>query len=270
MKNYESIESLIYMASNKEFLAEIDWNSVRGIYKKLSDEFHVLTEPFKVQLSNELKLQLDHLIIAIDGVDNTLDELAAAAVRNSLSSEMIEFLSDNRSIFSHPQAEDTLRGKLNTLKIILSQIDNKSGFIQATKDILNFTELKRHTTDPNQLIELVVKEGTATAQLPLSILIDSSTHEFRSFFTQLCELMGIVDLIFDLRSDYNNKLISIKPSLNLYLRLIRISASRGLRLIRAFPKKLSFLKYCTKFGYVLMTEWRQALLNRHDVFLLSG
>jgi len=226
MKNYESIESLIYMASNKEFLAEIDWNSVRGIYKKLSDEFHVLTEPFKVQLSNELKLQLDHLIIAIDGVDNTLDELAAAAVRNSLSSEMIEFLSD----------------------------DNKSGFIQATKDILNFTELKRHTTDPNQLIELVVKEGTATAQLPLSILIDSSTHEFRSFFTQLCELMGIVDLIFDLRSDYNNKLISIKPSLNLYLRLIRISASRGLRLIRAFPKKLSFLKYCTKFGYVLMTE----------------
>jgi len=243
MKNYESIESLIYMASNKEFLAEIDWNSVRGIYKKLSDEFHVLTEPFKVQLSNELKLQLDHLIIAIDGVDNTLDELAAAAVRNSLSSEMIEFLSDNRSIFSHPQAEDTLRGKLNTLKIILSQIDNKSGFIQATKDILNFTELKRHTTDPNQLIELVVKEGTATAQL-----------EFRSFFTQLCELMGIVDLIFDLRSDYNNKLISIKPSLNLYLRLIRISASRGLRLIRAFPKKLSFLKYCTKFGYVLMTE----------------
>ncbi len=254
MKNYESIESLIYMASNKEFLAEIDWNSVRGIYKKLSDEFHVLTEPFKVQLSNELKLQLDHLIIAIDGVDNTLDELAAAAVRNSLSSEMIEFLSDNRSIFSHPQAEDTLRGKLNTLKIILSQIDNKSGFIQATKDILNFTELKRHTTDPNQLIELVVKEGTATAQLPLSILIDSSTHEFRSFFTQLCELMGIVDLIFDLRSDYNNKLISIKPSLNLYLRLIRISASRGLRLIRAFPKKLSFLKYCTKFGYVLMTE----------------
>ncbi len=254
MKNYDLIESIKCMASNKEFLAEIDWNSVRGIYKKLSDEFHVLTEPFKVRLSNELKLQLDHLIIAIDGVDNTLDELEATAVRNSLSSEMIEFLSDNRSIFSHPQAENTLREKLNTLKIILSQIDNKSGFIQATKDILNFTELKRHTTDSDQHIEFVLKEGTATAQLPLSIIDDSSNDEFRSFFTQLCELMGIVDLTFDLRSDYNHKLISIKPSLKLYLRLIRISASRSIRLIRAFPKKLSFLIYCMKFAFVLMTE----------------
>ena len=61
------------MASNKEFLAEIDWNSVRGIYKKLSDEFHVLTEPFKVRLSNELKLQLDHLIGGGQALEDRVD-----------------------------------------------------------------------------------------------------------------------------------------------------------------------------------------------------
>ncbi len=242
------------MHPHKEFLAEIDWDSVRGIYRKLSEEFQVLTEPFNVTISDELKLQLDHLIIAIDEVDNSLDELESTVVRNSLSSEMIKFLSNNETTFSHPNVGSSLLEKLNNLKIIIGSIDMKNKFIDATKDILEYTELKRHTRDANELIDFVMKEGTATAQLPLSILDEASNKAFRLFFIQLCELMGIVDLIFDLRKDYNNNIIVIKPSLKLYLKLIRISLSKSLRLFKAIPKKFNFMKYCLKFAYILLTE----------------
>ena len=242
------------MKPNKRFSAEVDWNSVRGIYKKLSEEFHVLTDAFQVTVNDDLKQKLDYLIIAIDEVDNSLDELEPTELRNSLSAEMIAFLGDNKKLFSHPQADDVLQEKLNSLKGIIGSLEVKNNFIEATENILKYTELKRHTKDSNELIDFVLKEGEATAELPLSIIGKSSNKEFRVFFIQLCEIMGIVDLIFDLRSDYKKKIVSIRPNFKIYFKLLQLSFSKSLSLFRAFPKKLTLIKYCMKFAFVLMTE----------------
>lgn len=242
------------MDTSQESLTAIDWKSVRRIYKKLSDEFKVLTGAFNVTINDETKLQLDHLIIAIDAVDNTLDEITSDGLRKSISEEMLTFLKDSKISFTHQKASHSLNEKLNNLKLILGNIDKKGQFIQATKDILEYTELKRHTKEPSELIAFVVREGTATAELPLSIMNQSANKEFREFFTELCELMGIVDLLFDLRRDYKNKLISIKPTLKLYVKLMGLSISKSLRIFCAFPKKLSFIHYCLKFAITLINE----------------
>ena len=52
------------------------WKGVRNIYKKLSDEFQVLTSTYNIGIDAQTKLHLDHLIIAIDEIDNCIDDLS--------------------------------------------------------------------------------------------------------------------------------------------------------------------------------------------------
>ena len=52
-----------------------DWTKVCKIYQRLSDEFEVLLEPYAIHLTSQQKQLLDHLIIAIDRIDNFIDKI---------------------------------------------------------------------------------------------------------------------------------------------------------------------------------------------------
>ncbi len=59
--------------------------------------------------------------------------------------------------------------------------------------------------------------------------------------------MGIADLLLDAVPDYRKNRIVIKPSVLLYIKLLRILISDGFKIIRLFPNKLKLLKYAAKF-----------------------
>lgn len=230
------------------------WSGVRGIYQKLSEEFHTLTGAFNVKIDEQTKVYLDHLIIAIDEIDNCIDDLPLKTQRDSVTESLIKYLSDDTLLWSHHDATPTLPLKIQNLKAVVRNLDVQTKFIEAAKAIFLNTEIKRHTTSINDFIQYVTLEGKATAILPLSILGVSNHSAFNSFFTKLCMLMGVTDLIFDARSDYRKKYTVLKPSLSLYLRLIKITVKEGCKLIWNIPSKAKFLVYCIKFSLALMRE----------------
>jgi len=238
----------------KDYLKDVEWGSTRSIYRKLSDQFHVLTNPYAIEVNERLKLMLDHLILGIDEVDQVIDVIPKKADRDSITESMLGFLKDGSSNWNHKLAPISLTRKMETLKRIVIELHTQERFCKAVEKIFRYTEEKRHTLDRNELIELVQLEGMATAELPLSILQVDPSHAFSGFFVKLCTLMGVADLIIDARSDYKSDYISTKPNLKMYLKLNWIMIKNGLSLIWGFPKKMSFLFYCIQFSFLLITS----------------
>jgi len=239
---------------NFKNLAPPSWKQVRGIYKKLSDEFHTLTNAFGVSVDPQTKINLDHLIIVIDEVDNCIDELPTKSQRDSVTASLIAYLRNEESQWHHPDATESLATKMKNIKLIVNHQKIVNEFTKAAKDIFHYTEVKRHTTNVDDLINFITLEGAATARLPLSILQMSADSPFGLFFTRLCRLMGIADLVFDAKSDYKKGFIALKPKLGLYLRLHGIMIREGLKLLLSIPKKLQFLVYAFRFTLALMRE----------------
>jgi len=183
--------------SKHEYLYLPDWNDTRSIYKKLSDEFHVLTNAYSVELDRRTKLMLDHLILTIDEVDQSVDELQTKIERDSLTNSILQYLQNTEPEYTHVLAKPSLSKKIDILKSIIKELHITDRFYAAATKIFNYTEQKRHTTDQNELIQLVQLEGEATAELPLSIMGISSHDSFGLFFNRLCMLMGVADLVID-------------------------------------------------------------------------
>jgi len=245
----ESKENVIH-----NYIPEPNWANVRSIYKKLSDEFNVLTDSYHIVLSNTTKRQLDHLIIIIDDVDHCIDEIPDKHTRDTITTSLVDYLGNNENHWSHPKANKSLEKQIAIIKTIVIRENIQSIFIDAAKKIFTATELKRHTLSTNELIELIKLEGQATALLPLSFLGIKVTDPFGIFFTRLCMIMGIADLVFDARSDYKMNYIKIKPTIMLYIKLNYIVLIEGIKLIASFPKKFRFLVYCFTFTMALIKE----------------
>lgn len=235
----------------EKYLAKIDWKSTRSIYKKLSEEFHVLTGAYAIKLSNRQKLMLDHLILGIDDVDKSIDEIPSFEVREKVTQSLLNYLNNEEEHWKNPLETDSLSNKMLTLKKITKELKIEKRFTQAVSEIFKYTEQKRHVLDKDELIELVMLEGKATAELPLSIMSVGPDHSFGKFFTQLCTLMGVADLIVDARSDYKSNYISVKPKIGLYLKLNLILIKEGISIFWNFPRKMSFLLYCIRFSWLL-------------------
>ena len=231
-----------------------NWDNVRALYKKLSEEFNILTDSYKIQLSRETKLNLDHLIIVIDDIDQCVDEMPDKASRDSITHSLVDYLGNDELQWSHPKATDLMMKQIEILKTIILKEKIQTEFISAAQKIFEVTELKRHTENMDELIHLIKIEGEATAQLPLSILKINSKSPFGQFFGRLCMIMGIADLVFDARQDYKNGYIQYKPSIALYLKLNWIVITEGLKLIAYFPRKIKFVQYCLKFTIALIKE----------------
>lgn len=236
-----------------DYLHPPQWQSARSIYQKLSDEFHVLTNAYKIELDTRTKLMLDHLILGIDEVDQCIDEIAAKKDRDDITSEILNFLNNESEFLSNPLIPKSLNEKMIVLKKIVNELNVQSRFHDAVAKIFDYTERKRHTKDQKELINFVQLEGQATAELPLSIMQVDTKHGFAKFFTQLCVMMGVADLVIDARSDFKANYIVVKPNLKMYWQLNKIMVSEGLKLIWGFPDKFKFLIYCIKFSFLLLT-----------------
>ncbi len=228
------------------------WEGVRGIYKKLSEEFHVLTKAYNINIDAQTKLHLDHLIVVIDEVDYCIDELPKHAQRVSVTDSLLEYLSNNQENWEHNGVPYTLAAKIKNIKKIVNHERIQLEFIGAARAIFYNTEAKRHTKDHNELIEYILKEGEATAGLPLSILKLSAKEPFGQFFTKLCMIMGLADLIIDAREDYKTGCIAFRPTFKLYCKLIYLVTKEGANLLWHFPRKFSFLLYCIRFTFALI------------------
>lgn len=234
------------------YLPSPDWNSTRSIYRKLSEEMHILTGAYKLVIDGRTKLMMDHLILAIDEVDQVVDELPTETERNDITNCMLKYLCNNDKKLNHELASESLCKRMQVLKKIVIELDITERFHKAVSEIFYYTERKRHTKDETKLIELIMLEGQATAELPLSIMKIDSSHPFGQFFNNLCKLMGVADLVIDAKSDYIANYISIKPKLGLYLNLNWILIKEGVNLISKFPKRIHFLGYCIKFSVLLL------------------
>ncbi len=233
-------------------LSDPNWEAVRPIYKKLSDEFHFLTGAYRLTLTPERKLMMDHLIIVIDGVDQYIDDLPTQQLRDEITGSILQFLSNPNEQWSNQTVEPAFRSLIEVIKSIVLQSNIRDRFSDAAQKIFQYTEEKRHTNDRKQLINLVILEGKATAELPLSIMGVDPDHSFGQFFTRLCMLMGVADLIVDARSDFKANYIALKPGIRLYFDLNRILITEGLKILWYFPKKLGFLWYVIRMSIALI------------------
>ncbi len=231
-----------------------NWAQTRPIYKKLSDEFHILLDAYNITLDVEKKVMLDHLILGIDAVDKCIDEITDQYTRNAVCEDLILFLEDANKELSHECIDNDLSDFMAILKQIVMYLNIEKRFIGAVRTIFYYTEMKRHVKKRSALIEYVSLEGRATAELPLSIMSVDPQHKFAKFFTTLCMLMGIMDLIVDARSDYKLKYISVRPNLVLHFRLIYILVISGIKMIFQFPQPFKFIGYCLRFSRQLIAE----------------
>jgi len=243
----------MHQEQDKFLPTQIDWQGVRPIYKKLSDEFDVLLSAFDVSIDQVTKMYLDHLICCIDRVDIILDGLEDRNQRDKLSIAMIKVINGDRDKLPQEFSYPSLLASLLNLKWIADKLLIKSSIIGAADIIFLKTENKRHEQNVDRFIMMVQDEGVATATLPLSIIGAQSNQSFTQFFTRLCRLMGVADLVADARSDYKTNLISFKPSFMIYMKLIGITISEGIKLLFMIPHKIRFIKYCLRFVSIL---WR--------------
>jgi len=195
---------------------------------------------------------LDHLIIVIDGVDQYIDELPSQQNRDEITGSILKFIGDDSTTWNHQTVPQSFRQLIEVVKAIVLQAEARERFTQAAQDIFQYTEEKRHVKDRHQLIQLVMKEGKATAELPLSIMGVEANHPFGQFFSRLCMLMGVADLIVDARSDYKANYIALKPGIGLYLNLNKILIVEGLKILWYFPRKIQFLWYAIKMSVALI------------------
>ena len=206
---------------------------------------------------------LDHLILAIDEVDKCVDELPEKSQRDGLTNSLLQFLTEPQHDWDHPLATPQLAQQMKRLKLVVQAKEIAPRFIAGVQKIFHYTELKRHTKSKKDLIKYILLEGEATAELPLSILQAPIDHSFSSFFTRLCRLMGIADLVIDARSDYQQNFIVYKPNISLYFSLNWVLVREGFGLLISFPKPLRFLKYVLRFSWALITEKEEKIENIH-------
>ena len=70
----------------------MDWTNVREVYRKLQDDFHLLTEPFGIFVPEQRNVDLSQLIGAIDVVDRELDTIDNAVGREEFIGSVLSYL----------------------------------------------------------------------------------------------------------------------------------------------------------------------------------
>lgn len=233
-------------------LPNVNWTGVRPVYRKLDEEFHVLTDGFGLYVPDQVRSDMRHLIAAIDCVDRVLDSLSAPADRNELSKAMIRYLRKEQASLDHSAATAELTERLHNLRTVVWCYAIVEPFAAAIEQVLEATEAKRHVVELDIFLMLVEQEGEQTAQLPLLIMGGYASQEFCHFFTRFCALMGIADLLFDAGADHADGQLRIRPNIKVYWVIFSLSTHEGIGLLKGFPRKIAFVSYCLRFVGVLL------------------
>lgn len=229
----------------------IDWSKVRSVYRKLHTDFHVLTAPFGIKISAQMNQDLAHLISLIDAVDRDLDELKLLADRQAFGHAVVAYLKGDLAEIDTPTVSKELALRLCFLREIVERRNIAVAFADAVAAIFDHTEAKRQTADVDDMFKHLTIEGWYTGRLPILVMHGKTTPAFENFFCLFCELMTVVDMIQDARSDYRNDEIKVRPGVSLYGKLLAAFVLPLPKLFYRFPKPLKLVKYCLSFLHEL-------------------
>lgn len=231
----------------------IDWTHVRGVYKKLQTDFHLLTEPFGIRISESRNRDLSHLICAIDVVDRQLDEIDMAEHRAIFMKQTLDYLRGETQA-KLPDGSDEFLERMDCLKEIITRLKIQATFCETVKTVVAHGEKKRVATDQPSMIHHLVEEWRLTGKLPVLVMGEFSTPDFESFFYHCCATMPAIDMLQDARMDYRNGQITIRPSLWLHCKLLWVFLAGIPTLIYRFPRPFVLFRYAISFIWEGLTR----------------
>jgi hypothetical protein len=224
----------------------MDWVNVRAVYRKLQDDFHLLTEPFGIFVPDDRNLDLSQLIGAIDVVDRELDTIEIASEREVFISKVLFYLR-GESAELNVNASGELLDRMAILREAIDRLGIHGEFCDTVRKVVDHGEAKRVATTDKEMIHHLVEEWRLTGVLPVLFLRELSTPAFEKFFYLCCATMPAIDMIQDARRDFRSGQISVRPSLGLYAKLMKIFFCPLPKLLFLFPSPLTLVRYALSF-----------------------
>ena len=198
----------------------IDWVNIRLIYKKLQDDFHLITAPFGIHLTDSENINLSHLIATIDSIDRVLDPLPNAADRASFANALTDYLKHNSDRIESEFANEEICRRMRNLRNVVSLVGCQEDFVATVTKVFEHTEGKRLAENSIDLIYHLKEEWRLAGHMTVLIMGNKTNSRFENFFYLCCEMMTSVDMIKDAASDYAKGELNLKPNLALYGRLL--------------------------------------------------
>jgi len=224
----------------------MDWTNVRAVYRKLQDDFHLLTEPFGIFVPDDRNLDLSQLIGAIDVVDRELDRIDNAADREMFIAKVLGFLRGESAQLEIGSSKE-LPDRMAILREAIDRLEIQTEFCDTIQKVVDHGELKRIAKTNKDMIHHLVEEWRLTGVLPVLFLRELSTPAFEEFFYLCCATMPAIDMIQDARMDFRSGQISVRPTIGLYLQLMKMFFSPLPRLMLLFPAPLTLVRYAMSF-----------------------
>lgn len=224
----------------------MDWTNVRGVYKKLQDDFHLLTEPFGIFVPEDRNRDLAQLIGAIDVVDRELDRIEAADERDTFIETVLGYLRGDTSTLD-VEAEPELHERMAILRESIDRLGIRDAFCDTVKEVVDHGEAKRIAKTNEAMIHHLVEEWRLTGVLPVLFLGELSTRAFEKFFYLCCATMPAIDMLQDARMDYRSGQIGIRPTIGLHLKLLWIFLKPLPKLVWLFPSPTTLVRYAISF-----------------------
>lgn len=228
------------------FKPAMDWTNVRDVYRKLQTDFHLLTEPFGIFVPDDRNRDLSQLIGAIDVVDRELDQIERPESREDFIAEVLSFLRDEKPILDVNGSEELSR-RMAILKEAICRLEITNSFCDTVRRVVDHGEAKRLAKTETEMISHLVEEWRLTGVLPVLFLRELSNPRFEKFFYLCCATMPAIDMLQDARMDYRNGQITIKPTLALYCRLLKVFCFPLPKLLFLFPAPTILLRYALSF-----------------------
>lgn len=225
---------------------EMNWSNVRAVYRKLQDDFHLLTEPFGIFVPDDRNLDLSQLIGAIDVVDRELDTIDDAIDRDVFIAQVLGFLRGESAQLSIDGSKELL-DRMAILREAIERLEIQTEFCDAVQKSVDHGESKRIATTNVEMIHHLVEEWRTTGMLPVLFLRELSTPAFEKFFYLCCATMPAIDMIQDASMDYRRGQISVRPTVGLYFQLMKIFFSPLPKLMFLFPSPLTLVRYAMSF-----------------------
>ena len=224
----------------------MDWTNVREVYKKLQDDFHLLTEPFGIFVTEDRNRDLSQLIGAIDVVDRELDRIDEADSREVFIDNVLAYLR-GESAELKVDSSDELSDRMAILKEAIERLEIQSEFCDTVEEVIDHGEAKRLAKTDGDMIHHLVEEWRLTGVLPVLFLREFSTPAFEKFFYLCCATMPAIDMLQDARMDYRNGQIGVRPSIGLHLKLLKVFCAPLPKLVWLFPAPLTLFRYALSF-----------------------
>lgn len=224
----------------------MDWTNVRKVYKKLQDDFHLLTEPFGIFVPEDRNLDLSQLIGAIDVVDRELDRIDEAEGREIFIGDVLKWLR-GQSAELNVAASEELSDRMTILKEAIERLGIQEKFCNTVQEVIQHGEAKRLAETDEDMIHHLVEEWRLTGVLPVLFLREFSTPKFEKFFYLCCATMPAIDMLQDARMDYRSGQIGVRPSIRLHLKLLKVFCVPLPKLVWLFPSPLTLVRYAISF-----------------------